>query len=64
MKKFILVTISESADYYTYCIESATKPSMEKVMEFLEENAHDRDEECIYETPLILTEITEFKTII
>lgn len=63
MKKFILVTISESADYYTYFVESANKPSMEKVMEFLKENAHDRDEEYVYETLLILTEFTEFKTI-
>lgn len=63
MKKYVLVTISESSDYYLYFIESEELPSIESIMLFLNENAHDKDDEYVYENILLLKEVDQFKPI-
>ena len=57
MKTFILITESESGDSYSYVIKSNEKPTREQIVDFLEENANDKDEECYYEYQSMLIDI-------
>lgn len=49
MKKFILLTKSESGDNYHYFIQSENKPTNKQLQEFLKVNASDKDDEEVYE---------------
>jgi len=49
MKKFVLITHSESGDDYTYLIEHPQEPTNEELRWFLQENACDQNEDTIYE---------------
>ncbi len=62
MKTFILITESESGDSYSYVIKSNEKPTREQIVDFLEENANDKDEECCYEYQEMLIDIENSKT--
>jgi len=44
MKKFIVQTVSESADQYTYFIKHPKKPNQKELNKFLKEHATDIDE--------------------
>ena len=68
MKKFLLVTKSESCDDYAYFIEHPEMPTSEEITKFLMKNGHDvgdyyGDGIEIYEDVIFIEEITEFKTI-
>jgi hypothetical protein len=56
MKKWILITGSESGDSYMYFILSENEPDTTK---FLEAHANDKDEEGVWEYPEILKEIKD-----
>jgi hypothetical protein len=61
MKSFVLITRSESSDYYHYLIKSETTPSSEKIKNFLEQNAQDKDGEYGYERVFKLIELDDSK---
>jgi hypothetical protein len=50
MKKFILITKSESCDDYQYFIEHPQKPTIKELKKFIKQNGNDTKEniqECI-----------------
>jgi len=49
MKKFILLTTSESGDHYHYFIESIQKPTDDDLENFLVDNANDKCGNVNYE---------------
>jgi hypothetical protein len=59
MKKFVLVTKSESGDDYTYFINSKREPSIKQLEKFLKEHACDKDEDRVYENIVSIEEIKE-----
>lgn len=59
MKKFILITKSESYDPYHYFIQSEDNPTAEQIEKFLQEHAHDKDKDEVYEYVEELIEIKE-----
>lgn len=66
MKKFVLITKSESSDYYTYLLKHHTKPTDAEIQKFLSVHAYDKDDEgYVYEHEILLTEIkdSDFKPI-
>lgn len=68
MKKFVLITHSESGDSYSYFIEHPQMPTSEEIEAFLWENACDIQEDedgerQLYEYQEMLFEITEFQRI-
>jgi len=58
MKKFVIITSSESSDQYTYFVESEEIPSEEQLDKFLLENANDKDDDEVYE---YVNEVIEIK---
>jgi len=58
MKKFIILTTSESSDHYHYFIKSEEKPTKEQLEKFLQENANDKDDDEVYEN---VDEVIEIK---
>lgn len=61
MKKFAIVTQSESGDDYIYFIESEKEPKIKELEKWLNKNGTDVfDGEC-YENIQLVEEITEFK---
>lgn len=65
MKKYILLTHSDSGDRYTYFLKSKSKPSGTKLSKFLMKYGSDKDDEFSYENVQSLIEIIEenFKVI-
>jgi len=64
MKKFILITKSESGDDYTYFIEHPQEPTSKELKLFLQENANDIEDDEVYENVERIEEIpSEFQTI-
>lgn len=63
MKKYVLLTMSESYDYYLYFIESEELPNIESLVLFLKENAYDKDNDYVYENIVLLKEIEQFNPI-
>ena len=63
MKQWVLNTVSESSDRYTYFIEHPTKPTREELEAFLEENANDIFDGEVYEDVSSISEISGFKRI-
>ncbi len=59
MKKFVLITKSESGDDYTYFINSKKEPNSKQLKKFLKEHACDKDEEMVYENVVSIEEIKE-----
>ena len=61
MKKFVLVTHSESGDEYVYFIEHSKKPTVEQLKKWLVVNSNE-DDYC-YEQVSQIKEITTFQTL-
>jgi hypothetical protein len=61
MKKFIVITTSESSDHYMYFIEHHKKPTTKEIKEWLKENGTDVDDERCYEDIDEIEEITTFQ---
>jgi len=59
MKKFVLITKSESGDDYTYFINSKKEPTGKQLEKFLKEHACDKDEDEVYENVESIVEIVE-----
>lgn len=59
MKKFVLITKSESSDEYTYFIKHSKKPNTKELELFLKEHACDKDEDEVYENVVSIEEIEE-----
>lgn len=58
MKKFIILTTSQSCDHYHYFIKSEKKPNTDQLNQFLSENANDKCGNEIYEN---IYEVIEIK---
>ncbi len=63
MKKFVLVTKSESGDDYIYFIEHAKKPTDKEINKFLVENGSDFEDDYTYENVVFCEEIKDFQKI-
>lgn len=63
MKKFVLVTKSESGDYYTYFIEHPQKPTIPELREWLLINGSDKEDGYCFEHVVTTNEIIDFKKI-
>jgi len=57
MKKYILLTESESGDNYHYFIECNFEPTTSELIPFLFENAIDKDNNEVYEHIVELIEV-------
>ena len=63
MKKFVLVTRSESGDEYVYFIEHSKKPTVEQLKKWLNVNGNDIEDDYCYEQVSQIEEITTFQTL-
>ena len=63
MKKFVLVTKSESCDDYIYFIEHTSKPTNEEIKKFLVEKGSDYEDDYTYENVVFCKEIKDFQKI-
>lgn len=59
MKKFVLITKSQSGDDYVYFIKHNKLPTEKQLLKFLKVNATDIDEDDLYEDIESITEIKE-----
>lgn len=60
MKKFVLLTTSQSSDHYVYFIEHPEEPTPEELETFLSEHACDKDDDgTVYEYVDSLSEIKD-----
>jgi hypothetical protein len=63
MKKFVLTTLSESGDEYTYFIEHPKKPTIEQLKKWLAVNGNDIEDDYCFEQINRIEEIKTFQTL-
>jgi hypothetical protein len=63
MKKFVLITLSESGDEYIYFIEHPKMPTRKQLQKWLAFNGNDVEDDYCYERVSRIEEITTFQTL-